>query len=200
MLTSGSTMNTASNTAVSAPVPTGATTGNIVVTVNGNSSPVYPFMVTPAPQSPGVHFIQGDYVATDSVPSSAMVAFPIAQTAGNLNVVVVGWRGAYNVSVTDTASNTYVLAVGPTQVSPWRQSIYYAKNIAGATSNSVTVTFTSQTQAPISQIAADGRRDCNKDVTNLSKQSLEPFFICVHLRPSASCFCCEQIPGTQIIV
>jgi RHS repeat-associated protein len=146
-----------SDTAISVPVPTGATTGNIVVKVNANSSPGYPFMVTPAPQPPGVHFIQGDYLATDSVPSSATVAFPIAQTAGNLNLVVVGWRGSYNVSVADSASNTYVLAVGPTQFSPWRQAIYYAKNIVGANSNSATVTFTSQGQGPISQIAADVR-------------------------------------------
>jgi RHS repeat-associated protein len=146
-----------SDTAISIPVPAGATTGNIVVKVNANSSPGYPFMVTPAPQPPGVHFIQGDYLATDSVPSSATVAFPIAQTAGNLNIVVVGWRGSYNVSVADSASNTYVLAVGPTQFSPWRQAIYYAKNIVGANSNSVTVTFTSQGQGPISQIAADVR-------------------------------------------
>src|SRR6266496_3642848 len=146
-----------SDTAISIPVPTGATTGNLVVKVNSNSSPGYPFMVTPAAQSPGVHFIQGDYLASDSVPSSATVAFPIAQTAGNLNVVVVGWRGSYNVALADSASNTYVLAVGPTAFSPWTQSIYYAKNISGATSNSVTATFTPKTQSPITQIAADVR-------------------------------------------
>jgi len=146
-----------SDTAISVPVPTGATTGNLVVKVNANSSPGYPFMVTPAQQPAGVHFIQGDYLATDSVPSSATVAFPIAQTAGNLNVVVVGWRGSYNISVTDSASNTYVLAVGPTAFSSWTQSIYYAKNISSATSNSVTVTFTQRTQGPITQIAADVR-------------------------------------------
>ena len=114
-------------------------------------------MVTPASEPPGVHFIQGDYMASDTVPSTTTVAFLIAQTAGNLNVVVVGWRGAYTVFVADSAKNTYVLAVGPTTFSSWTQSIYYAKNIAGATSNSVTVTFTQKTQAPISLIAADVR-------------------------------------------
>jgi hypothetical protein len=84
-----------SNTAISVPVPTGATTGNIVVTVNGFAGRGYPFMVTPASQPPGVHFIQGDYLASDTVPSTTTVAFLIAQTAGNLNLVVVGWRGAY---------------------------------------------------------------------------------------------------------
>src|SRR5207237_8348925 len=139
-----------SNTAISIPVPTGAITGSIVVTVNGNASPGYPFMVTPATQATGVDFIQGDYLVSDSVPSSATVVFPIQQTAGNLNVVAVGWRGSFNVAVTDTASNAYVLAVGPTTFNTWTQAIYYAKNISSAASNSVNVAFKQRTQAPIS--------------------------------------------------
>ncbi|MBV9181153.1 MAG: Ig-like domain-containing protein, partial [Acidobacteria bacterium] len=119
--------------------------------------PGYPFMVTPAPQPPGVHFIQGDYLASDTVPTVATVAFPIAQTAGNLNIVAVGWRSSYNVSVNDSANNTYVLAVGPTTFNAWTQAIYYAKNISAAASNSVTVAFTRRGQAAITQIAADVR-------------------------------------------
>ena len=44
-------------------------------------------------------------------------------------------------SVTDSAGNTYALAIGPTTGTALRQSIYYAKNILGGTSNTVTVLF-----------------------------------------------------------
>ena len=44
------------------------------------------------------------------------VTFPAAQTAGDLNVVVVGWSDNTSTvqSVKDSAGNTYTLAVGPT--------------------------------------------------------------------------------------
>jgi hypothetical protein len=50
------------------------------------------------------------------MPSFATVPFPAAQTAGDLNVVVVGWYDTTTsvTSVTDTAGNQYVLALGPT--------------------------------------------------------------------------------------
>ena len=56
-----------------------------------------------------IKFIQGNY----AVPSSATtvtVTFTAAQTAGNLNVVVVGWNDTTHTvsSVTDSSSNTYV--------------------------------------------------------------------------------------------
>jgi chitodextrinase len=75
------------------------------------------------------------------------VTFTNAQTAGNLNVVVVGWNdtNAAVSSVTDSVGNLYALAVGPSQVSgKLSQSIYYARNIlaAGASTNTVTVRFT----------------------------------------------------------
>ena len=93
-----------------------------------------------------------------SVAYQKVVQVPYApQTAGDLNVVVVGWNDISSTiaSVTDTAGNTYVLAAGtvstpmptgnanPAGVS---QAIYYAKNIAGG-ANTVTVTFNSATAA-----------------------------------------------------
>ena len=98
-----------------------------------------------------IKFIQGNY----AVPSSATtvtVTFKAAQTAGNLNVVVVGWNDASTTvsSVTDTSGNTYVRAVGPTVGGGISQSIYYAKSIAGAAANAniVTVTFSAAANAP----------------------------------------------------
>ncbi len=81
--------------------------------------------------------------ATPQSPTSpVVVSYPLAQTAGNLNIVVVGWNDT-NASarlVADSQGNTYALAVGPTQGTAVTQSIYYATNILGG-SNSVTVTF-----------------------------------------------------------
>ena len=74
--------------------------------------------------------------------------FPSRQTAGDLNVVFVGWADTTQTvtSVTDTAGNTYTRAVtGNAGAGVWAQSIYDAKNIAAAASNSVTVQFTGGT-------------------------------------------------------
>ena len=77
------------------------------------------------------------------------VAYPGAQTMGDLNVVVVGWNDttATVQSVKDSAGNNYSLAIGPTTGTGLRQSIYYAADIVGG-SNTVTVTFSQAATAP----------------------------------------------------
>jgi hypothetical protein len=74
--------------------------------------------------------------------SSVAVTYSGAQTAGNLNVVEVGWNDTTSSvnTVTDSKGNSYVLAVGPTRGTGLSQSIYYARNIVSG-SNTVTVTF-----------------------------------------------------------
>ena len=74
--------------------------------------------------------------------SSVAVAYAVAETAGDLNVVEVGWNDTTSTvnTVTDSRGNSYILAIGPTSGTGFRQSIYYARNIAGG-SNTVTVTF-----------------------------------------------------------
>jgi fibronectin type 3 domain-containing protein len=90
------------------------------------------------------NFVQGTYKCPQAPSTSVTVPFTAAQAAGDLNVVIVGWNDGTALvgTVTDTAGNTYQLAIGPT-VLPGRvsQSIYYAANIKAAVSNSVTVTF-----------------------------------------------------------
>ena len=56
--------------------------------------------------------------------------------------MAVGWNDTTSTvsTISDTRGNTYTLAVGPTTGTGLRQSIYYARNIAGG-SNTVTVTF-----------------------------------------------------------
>ena len=81
--------------------------------------------------------------ATPQTPSgSVAVTYPLAQTAGNLNVVVVGWNDTTSTvsMVSDSQGNNYVLAIGPTSGTGLRQSIYYAAGIK-AGSNTVTVRF-----------------------------------------------------------
>ena len=80
--------------------------------------------------------------ATSKSASSLAAAYPSAQTAGNLNIVVVGWNDTTSAvsTITDSRGNTYVRAIGPTAGTALTQSIYYAKNIV-AGSNTVTVTF-----------------------------------------------------------
>ena len=89
-----------------------------------------------------INFVQQNYATSNPSGSSVVMAYPAAQTAGNLNIVVVGWKDTSTAvrSVTDSRGNTYTLAVGPTSGTALTQSIYYAKNIAGG-SNTVTVTF-----------------------------------------------------------
>ncbi len=97
-----------------------------------------------------VTYVQGNYAVPQSSPTSVTVAFKSAQSAGDLNVVVIGWNNttASVNSVTDVNGNIYVRVVGPTIVSgALSQSIYVAKNIVGAT-NTVTVLFSSGAFAP----------------------------------------------------
>jgi hypothetical protein len=74
------------------------------------------------------------------------VTYPSAQNAGDLNVIAVGWNDATATvnGVTDSAGNTYLLAVATTRFSPdCSQTIYYAPGIhaAAAGANTVTVSF-----------------------------------------------------------
>ena len=91
--------------------------------------------------SAGVNFVQANYKTSNSA-SSLAVPYLSAQTAGNLNIVVVGWNDSTSAvsSITDSKGNTYLRAVGPTVGTKLTQSIYYAKNIAAGT-NTVSVTF-----------------------------------------------------------
>ena len=97
---------------------------------------------TPAP----INFIQGSYSVPQTPQATVTVVYSGAQTAGNLNVVVVGWNDATSTvtSVTDSNGNVYTRAVGPTvRAGQASQAIYFAPNIAAAAPNSniVTVRF-----------------------------------------------------------
>jgi len=103
--------------------------------------------VSVSPNSTAIGFVQTNNATPQSPAASVSVPYGVAQSAGNLNVVVVGWHDttAQVASVTDTMGNAYRSAVGPTLLfGQLTQSIYYASNIgaAAAGANSVTVSFT----------------------------------------------------------
>src|SRR5438477_1610990 len=109
-------------------------------------------------QAPAIAFVQRNYSDPQSPQSVVTVPYAAAQTAGNLNVVVVGWNDstAQVASVTDSKGNAYQRAVGPTiQTGLATQSIYYSAGIAAApaNANAVRVTFTALAAYPDIRVA-----------------------------------------------
>src|SRR5262245_29827064 len=91
-------------------------------------------------------YIQGNYETPQTPQASVTVTYSGAQSAGNLNVVAVGWSdGTTTVqNISDLRGNVYKLAAGPTVIPGVKtQAIYYASNISpsAAGTNKVTVTF-----------------------------------------------------------
>ena len=101
----------------------------------------YSVSSTPRP----IAFVQVQSATPQSAQSTVATTFTQAQSAGNLNVVVVGWNESTGniTSVTDAAGNTYQVAAATVRGSGVSQAIYYARNIvaAGAGANTVTVRF-----------------------------------------------------------
>ena len=103
-------------------------------------------------------FVQSNYSTPQSAVASVTTTYSGAQTAGNLNVVVVGINDGTTPiqSVSDLRGNVYQLAVGPAVYSGREsQAIYYAANIVGSSagSNKVTVTFGAAAVHPDVRIA-----------------------------------------------
>ncbi len=131
-------MKVVSSTSITATAPAHAAGPvTVTVTVSGQSAN----LANGFTYTGTIGFVQVGYTTTPSA-QTVTVAYPGAQTAGDLNIVVVGWNdtSATVQSVKDSAGNSYNLAIGPTSGTNLRQSIYYASNIASG-SNTVTVTF-----------------------------------------------------------
>src|SRR4029077_3286139 len=108
--------------------------------------------LTPQNLSAAISFIQVANQDPRSPTSSVPVTYAKAQTAGNLNVVVIGTGDtiASVASVTDTMGNAYQPAIGPTlYTTTLTQWVYYAKSIVAAPAgNVVTVKFTAAARYP----------------------------------------------------
>jgi chitodextrinase len=110
---------------------------------NNPSAESAPLVVTTL--GPGPTFVQESF-ATPQTPQAVVGAtYGADQTAGNTNVVAVGWNDvtASIASLVDGAGNVYHPAVATFRGNGLSQAIYYASNIAAsaAGSNQVTVTF-----------------------------------------------------------
>jgi galactose oxidase-like protein/chitobiase/beta-hexosaminidase-like protein/Big-like domain-containing protein/Kelch motif protein len=105
-----------------------------------------------------IAYVQSNFAVPQTPQASVSVTYTGAQTAGNLNVVVVGWGDTTSTvtSVTDTKGNGYQLASGPTVVASGETlAVYYAANIpaAAASGNAVKVTFNTAARYPDIRIA-----------------------------------------------
>ena len=114
-----------------------------VVVPNTDQSYTASYTVSSAPVP--ITFKQLNYSTPQTDQSTVNTAFSGAQTAGNTNIIAIGWNTATGTisTVTDTAGNAYSLAAPLTRGGGnLSQAIYYAKNIAAApTGNTVKVTF-----------------------------------------------------------
>ena len=136
------------STTITATTPAHAA-GAVTVTVtvngqNGNLANGFTYNGTVA-----ISFVQVAAATPQTSTATVSVAYPGAETAGDLNVVVVGWNDttATVQSVKDSGGNNYTLAIGPTSGTALRQSIYYLSNIVGG-NNTVTVTFSQAAAFP----------------------------------------------------
>ena len=127
-------------------------------------------LAQPSAVAAAISFVQVNAATPQTSLTTVAVTYPAAQSAGHLNVVVVGWNDTTHsvVSVTDSAHNIYSLAVGPTvnAAGSLSQSIYYAQNITAAPAggNTVTVTFNGPTAFPDIRILEYGGADLTAPV------------------------------------
>ena len=98
------------------------------------------YHVSTAPATPA--FVQVNSATPQTDQSTVAVPYTAAQTAGNINIVAVGWNDATSsiTSVTDSAGNLYQLAAPVARGAGLSQAIYYAKNIKAAAAGANTVT------------------------------------------------------------
>jgi glucose/arabinose dehydrogenase/PKD repeat protein len=101
------------------------------------------FAEAPAPATPA--FVQVNAATPQTPQSTVATPFVQAQTAGNLNAVVIGWNESVGniTQVRDSRGNTYQAATTTARGSNLSQAVYYAKDIlaSAAGANTVTVTF-----------------------------------------------------------
>ena len=92
----------------------------------------------------GISFVQTNS-HTIKAASSVSAPYSLAQSAGDLNIVVVGWNDTTTsiTSLQDSSGNSYSQAGAAVKGTKITQAIFYAQNIksAGAGSNKVTVKF-----------------------------------------------------------
>ena len=130
----------------------GAQTHTIVVP---EAEQTYTANLTAAATAPPA-FVQVNAATPQTNQSTVTVTYTSAQAAGNTNILAIGWNNATSniTSVTDSAGNTYQLAVPTARGTGVSQAIYYATNIKAAAAGTNTVTVTFNTATPFVDIRA----------------------------------------------
>lgn len=113
--------------------------GGWVLVLETNPPPDLP---SPPPAPPGPRLIQQSYITPQTPQMRVSVSYPDNQTAGDANILAIGWNDtiASIVSVSDSIGNTCMPVLPTFRGSGLSQAIYLAQNIA-AGSNTVTVVF-----------------------------------------------------------
>ena len=95
--------------------------------------------------APPATFVQVNAATPQSPQSTVSATYSGAQGAGHTNIVAVGWNDttANLTGVSDTAGNSYRLAIATVRGNGLSQAIYYAANIRGSATgtNRVTARF-----------------------------------------------------------
>ena len=101
-------------------------------------------------------FVQVSAATPQTSQSQVSVTYASAQAAGDTNILAIGWNDATSniTSVTDSAGNTYQVAVPTARGNGLSQAIYYAKNIKAAAAGANTVTVIFNAAAPFVDIRA----------------------------------------------
>ncbi|MGB9404207.1 MAG: hypothetical protein WCA98_11755, partial [Candidatus Acidiferrales bacterium] len=149
-LTSVTTTSVTYTAPTSVPSPATVT---LTATSIANTTKSAAATITVTSATAAIKFVQVNSATPQTATSPVTVNYASAQTAGDLNIVVVGWNDSTATvkTVADSSGNVYALAVGPTvQTGLATQAIYYAANIlaAAANANTVTVTFSVAAKAP----------------------------------------------------
>jgi hypothetical protein len=141
-----------SSTGVISGTPTVSGTSSFTVKVTDanaqTATQALSITISPAGVGGTIALVQSAALQGSSVTSLSQ-AFPANNTAGNLIIVFVrASTTSQTVTVTDTAGNTYALAVSQTQTSDGHQiDIFYATS-AASSPNTVTATFSASNSHP----------------------------------------------------
>jgi hypothetical protein len=146
--------------ATATPVPPTATS----VPATPDAATATPVSATPVPPTPTpaatatagvpgstqtIRFVQTNNAVPQSPQSTVSLTYLQGQTAGNTNVLAIGWNDVTSslVSVTDSQGNSYRVAAQIARGSDVSQAILYASNIRAGV-NTVTVTFSASVPYP----------------------------------------------------
>lgn len=127
-------------------------------------------------------FVQDTEVFKSGTAPATTAAFPSDTTTGNLIVVAASWDSCGNAEITDNKGNTYVAATVKEAGSVICSQIFYAENITGGASHTITISATSGTVEfikvvahEVSGLATSGALDENASGTSSgASQSIGP--------------------------